>query len=316
MLETIAGLTSDDYAISVTRGYLPDRAEIRIHDSRFIIVMPLHHSGDCVARFLDRPDSETRTPGGIFMIPPDHRLWIRANGGLVRAFNCALAPHLFDRMMEGRRGLTDDQLARALDLQSAAISFCMRHLMEEALRPGAESRRLADSLVSVLLIELSRELFADARVDPETRCALTGERLKRAMEYIETFQAGVPSVADVAAQCGLSAQYFSRQFRERTGQSVGRFIAASRLRRAERLLVETDLSLKEIAYRLGFANSATFSTAFRNEMSVPPGTYREQRLAGFATIEGKAQHNRGVRPPDGRQKFGWFTARHTVGLTD
>lgn len=310
MLETIAGLAADDYVISVKRGHIPDGAEVRVRDSRLIISMPLHTSGECVARFLDRPDTEAVVLGGIFMIPPGHGLWISGNGSLVRSFNCVLAPELFERMMAGRERLSDDQLARALDLRSAAISFCMRHLMKEALRPGAESRKLTDSLVSILLVELSRELFNDARATSDTRCALTDERLKKVMDYIETFQTGIPSVADIAAQCGLSTQYFSRQFRERTGQSVGRFIAASRLRRAERLLVETNLPLKEIAYRLGFANSAAFSTAFRNEMLVPPGTYREQRLASFAAIESKAQHNPGVGTPGGHPTFGWLTARH------
>jgi AraC family transcriptional regulator len=284
MLETIAGLASDDYVISVKRGHMPDGAEVRVRDPRLIVTMPLQISGERVARFLDRPDTEAIALGGIFMIPPDQGLWISWNGSLIRSFNCVLAPKLFERMMAGRERLTDEQLARALDLRSTAISFCMRHLMKEALHPGAESRKLTDSLVSILLVELSRELFNDARVTSNTRCALTDERLKKVMDYIEKFQTGIPSVADIAAQCGLSTEYFSRHFRERTGQSVGRFIAVSRLRRAERLLVETNLPLKEIAYRLGFANSATFSTAFRNEMLMPPGTYREQRLASFAGL--------------------------------
>jgi AraC family transcriptional regulator len=295
---------------------MPDGAEVRVRDSRFIITMPLHNSGKRVGRFIGTPDTEAVALGGIFMIPPDHELSIRGNGGLVRSFNCVLAPRLFERMMEGRERLSDDQLARALDLRSAAICFCMRHLMTEAIRPAAESRKLTDSLVSILLIELSRELFDAAHATSDTRCALTDERLKQVTDYIETFRTGIPSIADIAAHCGLSTQYFSRRFRERVGQSVGRFIAVSRLRRAERLLVETDLELKEIAYQLGFANSATFSTAFRNEMLVPPGTYREQRLAGFAAIESKAQHDPGLGMRPGHPTFSRRAARHAVGVND
>jgi AraC family transcriptional regulator len=294
MLKTIAGLVSDDYVICVRRGSLPDGAELRVRDPRLIVTMPLHNTGERVARFPARPDMEAAVLGGIFMIPPDHELCISENENLVWSFCCVLSPALFERLMDGRPALSAEQLGRALDLRSAAIAFCMRQLMKEAICAGAESRRLTDSLVSVLQIELSRELFEDACVTSDARFSLTDERLKKVMDYIEAFEIGVPNVDDIAAQCGLSTQYFSRQFRERTGRSIGRFIAASRLRRAERILIETTLPLKEIAYRLGFANSATFSTAFRNEMGVPPGTYREQRLASFAAIESKAQHNLGA----------------------
>jgi AraC-like DNA-binding protein len=40
------------------------------------------------------------------------------------------------------------------------------------------------------------------------------------------------------------------------------------------MLIETDLSLKEIAFRLGFSSTANFSTAFRNACDQPPAAYR------------------------------------------
>jgi AraC family transcriptional regulator len=289
MLKTTAALVSDDYVICVRRGQIPERATLRIRDPRLMITMMLNQAGERRASFTARSDADEAALGGIFMIPPDHEVSVRGGDRFAWTFNCVLARERFDRLMDDRPPLTDAQLTRALDLRSAAVSFCMRQLMKEAVTPGPDSRELADSLMSVLLVEISRELFAGDHAAEDGRTALTDDRLKHVMEYIEAFPTGVPSVDDLAAQCGLSTQYFTRQFRERAGQSIGRFIAASRLRRAERLLIETTLPLKEIAYRLGFANSATFSTAFRNEMGVPPGAYRERRLAGFAELENRAQ---------------------------
>jgi AraC family transcriptional regulator len=293
MLKTTASLASADYVLCVRRGRIPEGVAVRIRHPRLIIAMPLHAPGERRARFPARPDAEPADLGGIFLIPPDHELCVAGGAPQAWSFSCVLAPARFDRLLNGRSALTGGELTRALDLRSAAISFCMRRLMKETVCPRPESRALADALVSVLLIELSRELFDVDPVADEPRSALSDERLQKIMDYIEAFPIGVPSVEDLAAQCGLSAQYFSRQFRERAGQSIGRFIAVSRLRRAERLLVETTLPLKEIAFRLGFANSATFSTAFRNEMRVPPGAYREQALASFTAIENRTQPDLG-----------------------
>jgi AraC family transcriptional regulator len=53
-------------------------------------------------------------------------------------------------------------------------------------------------------------------------------------------------------------------------------VAEWRLQRADRLLLETDLPLKEIAYRLGFANAANFSTSFSKERELTPGQFRRR----------------------------------------
>ena len=77
-------------------------------------------------------------------------------------------------------------------------------------------------------------------------------------------------------ESGLNTHYFCKLFRRQTGQSLGRVIAESRLRRAETMLAQTDLPLKEIAFRLGFANAANFSTAFRAGRCQAPGAYRQE----------------------------------------
>jgi AraC family transcriptional regulator len=55
------------------------------------------------------------------------------------------------------------------------------------------------------------------------------------------------------------------------------YLADWRMERARFLLLQTDLPLKEVAFRLGFANAANFSTAFSKEMQLPPGQFRRQQ---------------------------------------
>jgi AraC family transcriptional regulator len=51
------------------------------------------------------------------------------------------------------------------------------------------------------------------------------------------------------------------------------------IERAQRLLAETDDSIKVVAAKLGFSSSAAFATAFRRSCGVSPRQFRTDRLA-------------------------------------
>jgi AraC-like DNA-binding protein len=52
------------------------------------------------------------------------------------------------------------------------------------------------------------------------------------------------------------------------------YIAKIRIDKARALLVETDMDIKEIAYRLGFSNQQYFSTLFKKATNMSPSSYR------------------------------------------
>jgi len=55
---------------------------------------------------------------------------------------------------------------------------------------------------------------------------------------------------------------------------VHEYVEELRLKKAQSLLAETDLPLKEISYRLGFADSSTFSSTFKRSSGETPSGYR------------------------------------------
>mgnify|MGYP000989341171 FL=1 len=63
-------------------------------------------------------------------------------------------------------------------------------------------------------------------------------------------------------------------FRATTGQTVRTWVDSQRMQKAQRLLAETRLPLKVIAFDLGFANQGVFSTAFKRMTGVSPSDYR------------------------------------------
>lgn len=84
----------------------------------------------------------------------------------------------------------------------------------------------------------------------------------------------------VAGRVGLSRWQLSRLLRRWTGQSFFGLLSALRVHEAKRLLVETELSIKEVAARCGYDHVSQLDHQFRRAAGVTPGGYRALWKAG------------------------------------
>lgn len=96
------------------------------------------------------------------------------------------------------------------------------------------------------------------------------------------------SLDEIADSAILSKFYFSRVFRSLTGTSPGRFLSAIRLFKAKNLLLETDMSVTEVAYGVGYNSLGTFTSRFTRSVGVSPGRYRAMSLAGTHSLRDMA----------------------------
>ncbi|MDR1419415.1 MAG: helix-turn-helix domain-containing protein [Treponema sp.] len=100
--------------------------------------------------------------------------------------------------------------------------------------------------------------------------------LRRAERYIlENFTRKI-SLKEIARASDLSAPYFSTIFREEMGENFSSYLNRLRVEKAGRMLLETDLTLSEIASSCGFEDQSWFSKIFKSYMGQSPGKYREQ----------------------------------------
>lgn len=77
-----------------------------------------------------------------------------------------------------------------------------------------------------------------------------------------------------AEKLQISKVYLSRIVKGVTGMTVMEHIQRTRLAEAERLLTQTPMAIKEIAYTLGFADHASFTKFFKRLKGMSPGEYR------------------------------------------
>jgi AraC-like DNA-binding protein len=92
------------------------------------------------------------------------------------------------------------------------------------------------------------------------------------------------SLDDIADTAILSKFYFSRVFRSVTGTSPGRFLTAIRLYKAKSLLLETSLSVTDIAYHVGYNSLGTFTTRFTRSVGASPARFRSLSYSGMPPL--------------------------------
>jgi AraC-like DNA-binding protein len=85
--------------------------------------------------------------------------------------------------------------------------------------------------------------------------------------------------AAVLKVSGMSRATFERQFKTHTGKTFTRFLTEVRIDSARRQLIETDLSIGEIAFASGFNNLSHFNHQFVLIHGEPPGAFRKRAKA-------------------------------------
>ena len=89
---------------------------------------------------------------------------------------------------------------------------------------------------------------------------------------------GLPTVKSMASKLNTSPRYLSDLLKQETGKTALEHIHIFLIDEAKNLLMSTDNTIAETAYRLGFENPPYFSRLFKKEVGKSPNEYREQFL--------------------------------------
>jgi len=99
-------------------------------------------------------------------------------------------------------------------------------------------------------------------------------RLLRARDAIDRAYAEPLDVRTVAAVAHVSPAHFSRSFRAVFGETPHRYLQRRRVERSMFLLRETDRSVTDVCFDVGFTSLGTFSPTFREIVGETPSGYR------------------------------------------
>jgi len=120
-----------------------------------------------------------------------------------------------------------------------------------------------------------------AQIEHITRSISSGKKKKvsslilKAREYIDKNFSNEITLEDVAKEVNISPHYFSRLYKEETGENFIEYLTSVRINKAKELIETGGYSIKEICYMTGYGDPNYFSRIFKKVMGVTPSEYKE-----------------------------------------
>jgi AraC family transcriptional regulator len=252
----------------------PTPIDLTVCEERHMIEMslpPLATEGR--ACFPDVSPRRFAPMGGTFLRPAGVSLRAVGPGGHIQVARLSVEPNAYEALVGSAPSLEEPALHAGLNLHGPVRNLLVR-LRQELANPGFASVSLMEAYATALVIETARSLDGTMQARMETG-SLAGWQQRRVHDRIMA-DGSAPSLAELAELCGIGIRHFTRLYRALTGETAMATIARQQAVRARKLLRETDLPLKDIASRLGFARQGSFSAAFQRETGVSPSRYRQR----------------------------------------
>jgi AraC family transcriptional regulator, transcriptional activator of pobA len=226
------------------------------------------------------------TPGVVHDVPVvgDSRGWVVEFDPLAVGLETTLEPSQGAALSLARTWWANPRLAPFLRAERHAVSARfnvpasqrslwaahLRIMHQELTERRDGYREMVEAYLRIVLVALSR-----VAVDyPETVRQSGHPIIADVFEVIEQRHREPLSTSDVAAAIGLTPGHLTTTVRRQTGRTVGDWIAERRMVAARELLASTDLSIEQIAARVGYPDAAYFNRRFRQMQGVPPGAWR------------------------------------------
>ena len=131
-------------------------------------------------------------------------------------------------------------------------------------------REAAVAHLTLLLVDVSR-LAADVAGDLRLR---DEPLLAEVFDFIEHHYQDRISLRDVSSAVNMSSGHLTTVVRRKTGRPVQEWITERRMAQARRLLAETDLTVTDVARRVGYTDPVYFVRSFRRAHGTTPLRWR------------------------------------------
>jgi AraC-like DNA-binding protein len=196
--------------------------------------------------------------------PPDAPLLV---GGQFYFERLPLPPLLNELPEVIKVSFPDGQLPRWL---SATTFF----LQDETANRGPGSALMLSRIVELMVIRMLREWAAQNSNIAGWLASNRDQRLSRALTAIHSRPEEQWSLGRLAAEVGMSRSVFAERFQRAFGEPPLRYLTGWRLTLASELLQSTDLTVGQIADRVGYQSEPGFSRAFKARLGCAPTDFR------------------------------------------
>lgn len=152
--------------------------------------------------------------------------------------------------------------------ENSNINFIFEEMFCEYLDPGSCGETLIQNYMKILFIQLIRS--SDQHMNN-----FRDSRITNILHFIEEHSRDC-TLDMLANEFGFNPKYISSLLKDKTGKSFTELLTESRMKSICYLLVNTDLSIREISYSCGYSNHTFFYQKFVSMHNMSPKEYRNQ----------------------------------------
>jgi AraC-like DNA-binding protein/quercetin dioxygenase-like cupin family protein len=220
--------------------------------------------------YAARGTMQVTTPKGRWLVPPDRAVWVPAR--LEHAID-VLADIEMRTLYFDLAWLAREHPGAGLDVEFVVRVSQLLHQAILALFDGRNDPGRTELLVKLAMLELHQA------EDSATFIPLPhAPRCRRAADIVLGDPTGAHEIDALAREVGTSARTLSRLFASETQLSFKSWCQRARIAAAiERLSMETNVSVKQLASDLGYASVPAFSHAFRQVTGKTPTEFSETK---------------------------------------
>src|SRR6202163_4480755 len=220
--------------------------------------------------YAARGTMQVTTPKGRWLVPPDRAVWVPAR--LEHAID-VLADIEMRTLYFDLAWLKRERRSESLEAEYVVRVSPLLHQAILALFDGRNDPDRIALLVKLAMLELHQA------EDSTTFIPLPHEpRCRRAAEIVLGNPTGSHEIETLAREVGTSARTLSRLFSSETQLSFKSWCQRARIAAAiERLSMQADVSVKQLASALGYAGVRAFSPGFGQAAGRPPAEFAEPK---------------------------------------
>ena len=153
---------------------------------------------------------------------------------------------------------------------SERIVILMKQLQDSERRYGM--RCLNNFITSSILSEISAQYFIHSKY---TSADNSNQLFNDIMDYINWHICENLKVSDVAEYFGYNEKYLSTLFKKNSNTSIKQYILQAKMDHAKAELSDTNHSISQIGYNIGYNDPHNFTNAFKKVTGLTPSDFRE-----------------------------------------
>ncbi len=220
------------------------------------------------------------------------------NGDLQGLQDC-MEKFMFESLVVGR--MSNDNLRQSKYMAVSCITLATRYAVEGGLMES-EAYNLSDKYIQSIdnmddtddilyfLIEKAGELTTLVK-EHKDRLEYP-PYIRKAIKIIDSHLHDKLVCENIAKECGVSADYLMRQFKQCVGVTMKRYITLQKLEASKELLLG-DVAYKDVGYYFGFCSQTHYISAFEKEYGMTPKQFIASNAVKKRTAK-KKQNKRGV----------------------